>query len=68
MVRKLATLTGIPYQTDYARHYGGYNLYYQKEKGGGHFRGQFGFDYRKNTREMYYYLLTVLEKLENKEE
>ena len=63
-VARLSSLTGVPYQTNYARHYGGYNLFYKTHKGSGDYRGKYGFDLRKSTREMNDYLDKILNELE----
>ena len=63
MVAKVAQLTGIPYKTYYAAHYGGYNMYYPKEGETGHWRGKFGFDCRKSPKEMLAYLEGIINAL-----
>ena len=62
LVKKLADLTGIPYQTDYAPQYGGYNLYYRNKRGDS--RGKYGFDWRKSAKEMHNYLTDIIETIE----
>ena len=63
MVAKVAQLTGIPYKTDYAAHYGGYNMYYLKEVSTGHWRGKYGFDCRKSAKEFAAYLEGIITAL-----
>ena len=63
MVAKVAQLSGTPYRTDYAPQYGGYNMYYLKEGSTGHWRGKFGFDYRKSPKEMLAYLEGIINAL-----
>lgn len=63
MAARLAEITGVPYQTDYAAHYGGYNLYYIPEGRTYHSRGKYGFDYRKTAKEMSDYLEGLLADL-----
>lgn len=46
---------GTNYKTDYAKQYGGWNLY-EVKNGGGHTRGNLGFDYRKSNVEMLAYV------------
>ena len=64
MVKRLAEITGIPYRTDYAPQYGGYNLYYAPDGQTGHSRGKYGFDYRKSAKEMSAYMECLLCGLE----
>jgi len=48
------------YRSDFASHYGGWNMYLVDNRNGGHYRGKYGFDYRKTTREFYQYLLGII--------
>lgn len=63
MVAKVAQLSGTPYRTDYAAHYGGYNMYYIPEGTSGHSRGKYGFDCRKSPKEMLAYLEGIIAAL-----
>ena len=60
MVKRLAEITGVPYKTDCAPQYGGYNLYYVPDGETCHRRGKYGFDYRKTAKEMYAYMEGLL--------
>lgn len=46
---------GTNYKTDYAKQYGGWNMY-EVLNGGGHTRGKLGFDCRKSNVEMLAYV------------
>lgn len=59
----IAKKTGVPYKTDYAPQYGGYNMYYIPEGPSCHWRGKYGFDYRKSPKEMLAYLEGIINAL-----
>lgn len=49
-------MLGTKYQTNYAKHYGGWNLYIVDETSFAHYRGRLGFDFRIESKEMLCYL------------
>ena len=64
LIESLNNKTGMNYTTDYAPHYGGWNLYRLNEHSG-HCAGMYGFDYRRSNTEMVAYLRGVLVALQN---
>lgn len=47
---------GTDYKTDFANHYGGWNMYIIDPNTYAHHRGQLGFDYRIPSPQMFSYL------------
>lgn len=64
LIESLNKKTGMNYITDYAPHYGGWNLYRLNECSG-HCSGLYGFDYRRSNKEMVAYLRGLLIGLQN---
>lgn len=64
LIEYLNNKTGMNYTTDYAPHYGGWNLYRLNEHSG-HCSGMYGFDYRLSNKEMVAYLRGLLVALQN---
>lgn len=64
LIESLNNLTGLNYMTDYAPHYGGWNLYRLNEHSGP-CSGMYGFDYRLSNKEMVAYLRGLLIGLQN---
>lgn len=64
LIESLNNKTGMNYMTDYAPHYGGWNLYRLNESSG-HCAGMYGFDYRRSNKEMVAYLRGLLIGLQN---
>lgn len=64
LIEYLNNKTGMNYMTDYAPHYGGWNLYRLNERNG-HCSGLYGFDYRRSNKEMVAYLRGLLIGLQN---
>ena len=64
LIESLNSKTGMNYMTDYAPHYGGWNLYRLNEHSG-HCSGMYGFDYRRSNKEMVAYLRGLLVALQN---
>ena len=62
LIESLNNLTGMNYTTDYAPHYGGWNLYRLNEHSG-HDTGLYGFDYRLSSKEMVQRLRGILSAL-----
>ena len=62
LIEELNNRTGCEYKTDFAPHYGGWNLYIIVENGG-HTIGKYGFDYRISSKEMVQRLKSILLKL-----
>lgn len=64
LIESLNNKTGMNYMTDYAPHYGGWNLYRLNEHSG-HDTGLCGFDRRLSSKEMVAYLRGLLVGLQN---
>lgn len=64
LIESLNNKTGMNYMTDYAPHYGGWNLYRLNEHSG-HDTGLYGFYYRRSSKEMVAYLRGLLVALQN---
>lgn len=60
-LQQLNKILGTDYKTDFASHYGGWNMYMVDHNNGGHYKSQFGFDYRKTTKEFYWYLCSIID-------
>ena len=64
LIEMLNQKTGMNYMTDYAPHYGGWDLYRLNEHSG-HCAGLYGFDHRRSNKEMVAYLRGLLIGLQN---
>jgi hypothetical protein len=62
LIESLNKKTGMNYTTNFAPHYGGWNLY-QKDSHGGQHACELGFYSRISSKEMVYYLEGVLNAL-----